>query len=126
VQFKRGEGGESHILYLIVWIESAGYWCTHLVKSWISEREDEVTMKSEILDDIHESKRRRVLAVLNNSFIKEVGLSAEDIWNLLMHTGEHRYDIRESEGSYGDDFLDDMVEDGLLRKEDGNYINIPG
>ena len=78
-----------------------------------------------ISEEYREKVRVRVLAALRNPFVRETGLSAEDIWYLLLHTGKRKYDISRDGDVHGEKFLNEMVKAELLEKEDGIYLQKP-
>ena len=61
-----------------------------------------------------------VLAILRNPDIKEHGLSAREIFQRCLNS-KISFDIGADAGDEGEEFLDQMVEDGLLIKTDDKY-----
>jgi hypothetical protein len=70
-----------------------------------------------------EDKRRDIiLGKLRNPDIKEQGLSAKELFQSICLNGENSFDIGADGCDEGEEFLDQMVADGLLLKIEEKYL----
>lgn len=69
-----------------------------------------------------EDKRRDiVLGELRNPDIKEKGLCAKELFQSICLNGENSFDIGADGSDEGEEFLNQMVADGLLLKIEDKY-----